>query len=247
MVGAIKTISNEIVGANEFLIAGNGSFVYDIQNEEIICSDYIKKQKILEIIKVCEENSIFYSIYTADMIITKSLNFNCAYYNNENKKNSPDKKININITENIYDYVKNYEKDDFLKMTICDNDKIIFSGIMNKLKKIKDIDVLDVGHISRKIIKTGTKEEEISYFYTEITNKNVNKWKALEQLIDRLNITKEETIGIGDNINDRELLLNSGLGIAMGNSCPEIKAIAKEVVKDNNSSGVAEAIRKYIL
>lgn len=245
MPAAIKSIAGEI-GANEFLIAGNGAFIYDIQKEEILYSDYIEKEKILKMIKIFEENSIFYNIYTPDMIITKEINYNISYYHNENMKISNNEKININVTEDIYNYVQNYEKNDFLKITICDNDKVIFYGIKNKLKEIKDIDVLDVSHMSRKIIKQGTKEEEIAYFYTEITNKDVNKWTALKYLIDKLNIAQSETIGIGDNINDKELIENTGMGIAMGNSSPEMKKMAKDVVRDNNSNGIAEAINKYI-
>jgi len=241
----MKAIANE-VGANEFLVAGNGSFIYDIQNEEVIYNNYIEKQKLLEIIKICEENSIFYNIYTPDMILTKSINYNISFYNNENRRNSPDRKININVTEDVYSYVQNYRKNDFLKITICDSDKIIFYGIMNKLKKIKGIDVLDISHMSRKTIKLGTKEAEIAYFYTEITNKDINKWTALKYLIELLGIRQEETIGIGDNINDKELIENAGIGIAMENSCPEIKEVAKYVASDNNLNGVAEAINKYI-
>jgi len=234
-------------GANEFLIAGNGAFVYDMQKKEIIYKNYIEKQKILEIIKICEENSIFYNIYTPNEVITKTLAWDSLFYNNENKKNPPDKKININITENIYDYVQNYKKDDFLKITICDNDKSIFRGIMNKLRKIRNIDVLDVGHMSRKLIKSGTEEIEIAYFYTEITNKNVNKWTAVESLIKILGISKEEVMGIGDNVNDKELIEEAGMGIAMGQSAPKVKEIADDAVSDNDNSGVAEAIQKYIL
>jgi len=217
-----------------------------MQKEEIIYKNYIEKQKILEIIKICENNSIFYNIYTPNEVITKTLAWDSLFYNNENKKNTPDKKININITEDIYNYVQNYEKDDFLKITICDNDKPVFEGIMNKLRKIKNIDVLNVGHMSRKIIKSGTKDVELAYFYTEITNKNVNKWTAVANLIKILGISKEEVMGIGDNINDKELIEESGCGIAMGNSPAEIKQIADDVVSDNNSSGVAEAIEKYV-
>jgi HAD superfamily hydrolase (TIGR01484 family) len=238
-------ISSE-VQADEFLIAGDGAFIYDLQNQEVVYSNFIEKQKILEIINVCEENSIFYSIYTPDMILTKSIDYNVLFYNSENKKNPPDKRININITEDMHDYIQKYEKKDFLKMTVCDSDKIIFSAIINKLKKIKDIEVLDIAHMSRKLIKSGTIEKEIGYFYTEISNKNVNKWTALQNLIEKLNIKREETIGIGDNINDIELVRETGLGIAMGNSCPELKKVAKYITKDNDCNGVAEAINKYI-
>jgi len=245
MPQAIKAIAKE-AGADEFLIAGNGSFIYDMQKNEILYNNYIEKQKVLDLIKLCEENSIFYNVYTTDMIITKTINYNVSYYNNENRRISQDEKISINITSDIYDYVKNYQKNDFLKITICDSTRSVFDGIMKKLKKIKGIDVLDIAHMSRKTIKLGTKAEEITYYYTEIANKDVNKWTALKYLIDKLGISQEETIGIGDNINDKELIENTGVGIAMENSCPEIKQVAKSIVSDNNLHGVAEAINKYI-
>ena len=117
---------------------------------------------------------------------------------------------------------------------------------MNELKKIKEIEVLDVSHMSRKTIKNGTENIEIGYYYTEITNKNVNKWIALEYLIKKLNIKKEEVMTIGDNINDKEMIINAGLGVVMGNSAPYIKEIGDIIVKNNNEDGVAEAIEKYV-
>ena len=50
------------------------------------------------------------------------------------------------------------ESENYLKITICDNSKIIFSSIIRKLRMIKDIDVLDVAHMSRKMIKDGTEK-----------------------------------------------------------------------------------------
>ena len=101
--------------------------------------------------------------------------------------------------------------------------------------------------MSRKTIRDGTNEIQIEYFYTEITNKNVNKWTAIEFLLDRCNISAEEVMAIGDNINDKEMVENAGLGIVMGNSNPLMKEIANDVVADNNSDGIAEAIEKYVL
>lgn len=101
--------------------------------------------------------------------------------------------------------------------------------------------------MSRKKIKSGTEDILVEYHYTEITNKNVNKWNAIEFLIQRLNIVKEEVATIGDNMNDKEMLENAGLGIVMGNSNPIIKEIGDIIVSDNNSEGVMEAINKFIL
>ena len=101
--------------------------------------------------------------------------------------------------------------------------------------------------MARKYITSGTEEVKIEYHYTEITSQNVNKWSALEELARILQIKPEEIIAIGDNINDKEMVQNAGLGIIMDNGAPYIKELADVIVANNNEDGVAEAIEKYIL
>ena len=48
------------------------------------------------------------------------------------------------------------------------------------MKDLADVEVLDVEHMSKKIIRIGTEEHEVEYFYTEVTNKDANKWSAIE-------------------------------------------------------------------
>lgn len=245
-ISSVETLANEI-GANNFLISGNGAVAYDIKKKEIIHNKFLSKEQVLNIVKICDENSIYYNIYTENEVITKALNYNTLFYYKENANKQEDKRTSISIISDIYDYVEKSEGENFLKVTVCDDMQIIFNSIIRKLRTIPDIDVLDVAHMSRKIIKSGTEEVPVQYYYTEITNKNVNKWCALESIMERLNISREETIGIGDNINDKELIENAGLGVAMGNSAPYIKDMADIVVADNNSDGVLEVLKKYIL
>ena len=242
---AILPIAKEI-NSEKYIISGNGATIYDIKNQKTIYSNYINKKKIFEIIDICEKNSMFYNVYTNDQILTKSLNYNILYYYHENKKNSEEKQIKINIVNDMYDYIEKYNDDDFLKITVCDNDEMVFKSIINKIKTVKDIDVLEVSHMSKKIIKYGTEEHEISYFYTEITNKDVNKWSAIKKLIEILNINKEDVMAIGDNINDKEMVTNAGIGVVTENSMSSLKKIADRVVTSNNESGVAEAIEAII-
>lgn len=243
---SVKNLANEI-GCNNYMICGNGAITYDIQNDKIVYNKFLEKAKVLQIIRICEENSIFYNVYTKDNILTKNLNYNILFYNQENASKPEDKKTRITIMQNIEEYIQNREEEDYLKITICDNNKVIFGSIIKKLRIIKDVDVLDVAHMSRKIIKDGTENVSMEYFYTEITNTNVDKWQAIENLIEKLQIKREEVIAIGDNINDAEMVKNAGLGIMMGNSAPYIKEMADIVVSDNDNDGVAEAIEKYIL
>ena len=127
------------------------------------------------------------------------------------------------------------------------DNKIIFDRIISKLKNIKEVNVLDVEHMTKKIIKTGTEEVTIEYYYTEITSEGVNKWNAISRLIDILNISKEEVITIGDNANDIMMIKEAGMGVIMGNAAPYLKDSANFETKTNNEDGVAEALEKLIL
>lgn len=243
---SVRNFATEI-GADEYMICGNGATVYDLKNENIIYENYLSQKKVLKLIKICEENSIYYSIYTENGLIAKSLNYNVLFYNHENTNKPDNKKTNIYITDDVYQYVLNRKKSDYTKITICDNNNIIFNSIIKKLKEIKGIDVLDVGHMSRKLLKFGTEEFSIEYYYTEITNNSTDKWNAINFLIKKLEIDKKEVIAIGDNVNDKTMLENCGLGIAMANSAPYIQKIANYVTESNNNNGVAKVIEKYIL
>ena len=242
---SIKSISKDI-GADKYFIAGNGAIIYDTQKQEIIYEKYIPKQKVLEIAKICEENNIFYNIYTEKNVITQYLKYNVLYYFKENLKKEPDKKTNIMVVDNMYDFIKNSEEMKCIKITICDESKIIFNSIIKKLKNIKDIEVLDVLHMSRKLIKQGTEDVAIEYFFTEITSSEVDKINAIKNLIKILNIDIKDVIAIGDNINDKKMIEEAGLGICMGQASEKIKEIANIVAEDNNNDGVAKALENII-
>ena len=178
---SVKSLAEEL-GGNEYIICGNGSLIYDLKKEEIIYDKFIEKTKALQIIQICEQNSIYYNVYTEDMVIAKTLDNNVLFYHQENANKPDSKKTKINLVDNIYEYVRNLEGKNILKFTISDKSSIIFNSIIKKLRLIKNIDVLDVAHMSRKIIKAGTEEVSLEYYYTEITSDNVDKWNAIEWL-----------------------------------------------------------------
>ena len=240
----MEKISIEL-GIKNFLIAGNGASVYDIKQEENIYENFLEIRKALEIIRICKENSIFLSVYTTKGIITEGLKYNIKVFNNENNSRPNRKRTNIEIVKDIYEYVES-NRPNILKIIISDVSKIIFNNIIEKMKNVRDVEVLDVEHMSKKIIKIGTEEYSVEYFYTEVTNKDANKWSAIEFLIEKLKIKKEEVICIGDNMNDLQMIKNAGIGIVMKDSALEKQKIGDFVTEDNNSNGVAKAIYRYI-
>ena len=120
------------------------------------------------------------------------------------------------------------------KITISDESKAIFNGIMKKMSNVSGINILEVSNMSRKIIKSGTETSEINYYYTEITKENVNKWNAVEKLAKHLEIQKNEIVAIGDNINDLIMIQNAGLGIIMGESSLSTKNLDNKTINYKN-------------
>ena len=129
---------------------------------------------------------------------------------------------------------------------MCDSTKSIFNSIMRRLKEVDDIEVLEVSHMSRKVIRQGTEEIPIEYFYTEISAKNVDKWNALQVLKEKMQISEEQIVTIGDNLNDKMMIEKAKLGIAMGQSTPYVKDVADKITYSNIEDGVAYALDNLI-
>ena len=195
-IESIENMSLE-VGIKNYLISGNGAAVYDIQNKKIIYSKFLTKKQVIKIAEECEQNSIHYNVYTDKEIIAKNLSSNILYYHNENLKKPENRRTYINIVPDIIGYLNTLENSNFLKVTICDEDINVFNGIIKKIRNLEyKFDILDVEYMSKKKIKRGTEDFFVEYYYTEITNENVNKWTAIEFLMKKLNIEAKDVVAI---------------------------------------------------
>jgi len=81
----------------------------------------------------------------------------------------------------------------------------------------------------------------------EVVPSGWDKWRAVEHLLEDLGVPASDLMAIGDGSNDLGLVAGAGMGVAMGNAVPSVKAAAGLVVADNDSDGVAEAIERLLL
>lgn len=81
----------------------------------------------------------------------------------------------------------------------------------------------------------------------ELNAPGVSKGPGLMALAQRLGLTRDEVMAVGDSGNDRTMVELAGLGVAMGNATEDIKQAADVITADNNHDGVAQAIEKYVL
>ncbi|RKY28110.1 MAG: hypothetical protein DRP79_02570 [Planctomycetota bacterium] len=92
-------------------------------------------------------------------------------------------------------------------------------------------------HVAKRII------EENSIL--EVFEGSVSKWNALSMLAGMHGIPREGIAAIGDNYNDVEMVRKAGLGIAMGNAVPELKAVADYVTVSNDENGLLRALQRF--
>ncbi len=81
----------------------------------------------------------------------------------------------------------------------------------------------------------------------EVNRMGVHKGRGLEWLARHLGCTLKNVIAIGDSENDLTMLQMAGLGVAMANSEPPIRAAADVITGSNTENGVAQAVYRYIL
>jgi len=80
----------------------------------------------------------------------------------------------------------------------------------------------------------------------ELTAPGVNKGSGLAHLCERLGIERGQVVAFGDGLNDHELLVWAGRGVAMGNAAAETKALADEVTTSSDDDGVAVVVERLL-
>ena len=84
--------------------------------------------------------------------------------------------------------------------------------------------------------------------YMEMNTKGVDKGYGMLWLVNYLGYDMDETIGIGDNYNDVEMIKTAKLGCAVACANDDIKELAQYVTeKDYDEGAVSEVVEKFIL
>ena len=84
-------------------------------------------------------------------------------------------------------------------------------------------------------------------FGAEFMASGVTKAGAIKILADKFGISNDETLAIGDGENDLAMLTSVGVGVAMGNAVPAVKAACKYITDTCERDGFAKAVYDYVL
>lgn len=82
-------------------------------------------------------------------------------------------------------------------------------------------------------------------FFLELVPKGIDKAKSLLRLLSKINLTPADMIAFGDGYNDLSMLKLAGMGVAMQNAAPEVRAEADYITLSNEEDGVAAALEHF--
>ncbi|SHE42055.1 hypothetical protein SAMN05444392_101406 [Seinonella peptonophila] len=205
------------------VISCNGGLIRNAITDEILHVQALPIKVAKQVMKWIEERSFEYLIYSTTSIYT-------------NQENSLTKRFR--------------ERDE--KIPICIDPQLS-----------EHLDQLNV----LKILVVGSNWEELQAFANsfpiewknkltsvrsgrqllDIMSKGVSKGNALTILADQFNIDLKEVIAFGDNENDLSMFQVAGFSVAPANAAPEIQEHVDYVTRSNLESGVAYALKKWVV
>lgn len=100
----------------------------------------------------------------------------------------------------------------------------------------RDLDAAFPGRLSLHTIRSPRYRD----WLCEIAPAGVTKWSGVMAVAREWSIPAAGICTVGDDVNDLPMIVNAGLGIAMGNAQPEVLAVADRVVGTHDGSGIED-------
>lgn len=239
-------------------IFGNGTQIIDLKQQKEISKQTLTIEEIAKCYNLAQKYNLHIHAYGDNFIITEELKYmdlrnyltnfyskNCVFgkYDSEfnlTLTNSNQSGLTFYVVKNLLNYIEKHSLTVFnLVLTSNEMSKTVKTSLEKETN-------LTIQQISKKgeYIDTVLQKE---YEYIYIAPKNIGKGYALNILKDYLNVTTNDVLSIGDNLNDIDLLQSSGIGVAVANAYEPVKDIATYTTKTSaNDGGFAEAVYQYI-
>ncbi len=81
-------------------------------------------------------------------------------------------------------------------------------------------------------------------YFLELVPMGIDKAQSLSVLLDKLDLTREAMVAMGDGYNDLSMIKFAGMGVAMANAQEPVKQAADYITLSNDEDGVAVAVER---
>lgn len=121
--------------------------------------------------------------------------------------------------------------------------QVMFGGSMAEMGELAS--AIEARNFEISALRTVYPKDDLSLI--DIVAPTVDKSEAVRFLCARWGVEIGQVLAIGDNWNDRLMLLTAGKGCVMGNADPGLKSLGLEVIPGNDEDGVAYAVERFVL
>jgi len=156
--------------------------------------------------------------------------------------------VQVNLFDRIYFCRENTAMEHFRAVTGVPDLQCRYADIMEPIAKIVFGDQ-DETHIERLAVLLAEHPlaDKFSFIRSErtlyeILPKGVSKGTVLSKLAETQGIDMRRTVAVGDYNNDIAMLRAAGLGVAVENARPEVKAAADHITVSNEHNAIAAII-----
>lgn len=207
-----------------YAITSNGALIFDTYREEVVFQTGVPRHLIRPIFDEAYKFDVHAQTYAFDHAVCEKDNEEMEYYSR--------------TTMLPYEVVP-----DAAAALTEDPVKLLFVELKDK-QKLENF---------RMHIKPFTDANDVDMFfscdfYLEFLPRGINKGSGVRYLSQLLGVPIEDTVAAGDAENDIAMLKAAGTACVMKNAGPEMAAYADYITeRDNNHSGVAEIIERFLL
>jgi Cof subfamily protein (haloacid dehalogenase superfamily) len=210
----------EALGIKGPIINFGGAMITDTRTGEVLHTTSVANEQVQEILEIAQELSLHAQIYQKSGIVYEKENDYAISYADA-----------LGIPRTVDPDIRNKKWENVPKV-------LMFAEPERAKKLIPELQK----HFQGRIKVSASKPT-----FIEFNQISSNKGTALEKLAVIMGAEQNETAAIGDNTLDEEMIAWAGLGAAVGNAQPGIKAIADVITPDCDRDGVAWLIDHYLL
>ena len=208
-------------------ICSNGASLLNLETDEELYSCRISHEDAMKMVDIMEEYGTIYDAY----IDGRGYSDERFYHHLEDYKIEPEMMKMYVKTRTPLPSLREYMKQGHHEV---EKFNMFFSEPEQRLKAMEELSQLPFVKITSSL-----------YNNIEINAADCNKGTALLGFAEKLGFSKEQVMGCGDGSNDYEMILMSGIGVAMENGLDSIKEAADYITVSNEQDGVAKAIEHF--
>lgn len=212
------------LGLEGLVVACQGTVIADIKSGEFICCGGMSAAEAAEICRALEELGAPINAYSGDDLFT----------------NIPEDNKYLRLYEKITGIVGKHPQMPISQYIGSGNEK--WQKVASLCRPADRQGLLE--YLSQKF--AGRFDVTCSAdVLVEVSPLGDDKGNALKFLANHYGIAMENTVAIGDNLNDRSMVVAAGTGVAVGNAVEGLKDAADFISLSNDEGAVAQVIKKF--